>query len=81
VLSQGLASSGDAEAIGRRLADAIAEPFEVDGRMVRIGASVGIAVGEGPTASDLLPVADEAMYEAKATERNVVVRDLGSVGR
>ncbi|HEY3763952.1 MAG TPA: EAL domain-containing protein [Gaiellales bacterium] len=53
--------------IAQRLIDAFAEPFQVEGRELSCGASMGIAVavsGE-ETAGELLRDADVAMYRAK----------------
>jgi diguanylate cyclase (GGDEF)-like protein/PAS domain S-box-containing protein len=51
-----------------RLTAELHRPIELDGRMIVIGASIGIAVSNGPkmAADDLLAHADAAMYEAKA---------------
>ncbi|WP_076068817.1 putative bifunctional diguanylate cyclase/phosphodiesterase [Sphingomonas montana] len=51
---------------------AIGKPYPVDGQMVHIGASVGIAFGpdDGSHAEDLLSAADLAMYQAKGEGRN-----------
>jgi diguanylate cyclase (GGDEF)-like protein len=48
-----------------RILDAMNEPFEILGREVLIGASIGIAVGSDE-ADDLLRNADLALYRAKA---------------
>ena len=68
----GLASARDAGAVARQLIVALSRRFEIEGKVVFVGASVGIAVfpedGAGP--SDLLRKADTAMYRAKAAGRN-----------
>jgi diguanylate cyclase (GGDEF)-like protein/PAS domain S-box-containing protein len=51
------------EALANRLLAAVAQPFLLDGRELRLGGSIGIATGSGP--DDLLRNADLAMYEAK----------------
>jgi diguanylate cyclase (GGDEF)-like protein/PAS domain S-box-containing protein len=51
------------EALAKRLLAAVGEPFVLDGRELRLSASIGIATGWG--AEDLLRNADLAMYEAK----------------
>ncbi|MFM8333650.1 MAG: diguanylate cyclase domain-containing protein [Candidatus Methylumidiphilus sp.] len=60
----------DAEAAGRvaqALIDALARPFDLQGRLLEIGASVGVSLlgagGEG--AESMVRQADEAMYQAK----------------
>lgn len=58
------------------LADAIikeiALPFEIEGEIVRLTASIGIArfPKDARSAKDLLTAADQAMYVAKATGKN-----------
>ncbi len=64
----------DLEAAGRiadRVLHVIAAPLEVDGRGIRVGASVGIAVSSPleRDADTMLRHADAAMYEAKARGR------------
>jgi diguanylate cyclase (GGDEF)-like protein/PAS domain S-box-containing protein len=59
--SQGL------EEVAKRIVEALAVPFEIQGQEQRIGASVGIARSRpGETPAELLRKADEAMYFAKA---------------
>ena len=55
----------------RRLVHALAEPFEVEGHSVKIGASIGVAVTPSdPTdPSSLMRLADNALYRAKAAGR------------
>ena len=57
--------------LARRLVEALAEPFEVDGHRIVIGTSVGIALaGDSQTTADiLLKSADLALYRAKADGR------------
>ena len=45
------------------------EPFDIEGRELYIGASIGIAVGGANAAEDLLRNADLALYRAKAKGR------------
>ncbi len=64
-------AEASAEALSRRLVEVLAEPFEVGGHVVALGASVGLAHAEqlvgGEEAGDaLLRDADVAMYAAKA---------------
>jgi diguanylate cyclase (GGDEF)-like protein/PAS domain S-box-containing protein len=51
------------EALATRLLAAVGEPLVLDGRELRLSASIGIATGEA--AEDLLRNADLAMYDAK----------------
>jgi len=61
-------SPADVERIGRRIATAIAEPFELCGHSVDIGASVGVAIcpDHGSSIESLMRAADIAMYCAKS---------------
>ena len=63
-----ISSVKDVERVARRIAVAIAEPFELYGHSVDIGASVGIAIGpeHGNSIESLMRAADIAMYRAKA---------------
>ncbi|MCT0207233.1 GGDEF domain-containing protein [Synechococcus sp. CS-1332] len=53
----------------------IAEPCVLDGEVLRVRVSIGIAIfpAHGSTAETLLRHADVAMYEAKAAEKRVVL--------
>ena len=63
-----IASTEDVERVARRIALAIAEPFELYGHSVDIGASIGVALSpdHGTTVESLMRAADIAMYRAKA---------------
>ena len=56
-----------AAALSRRLLEAVAAPYVVDGRELHISASAGLVFVDGPdvTAESLLRDADVAMYRAK----------------
>jgi diguanylate cyclase (GGDEF)-like protein/PAS domain S-box-containing protein len=65
----------DVEPVGRRLIDALEVPFELDGGVAHISASVGIVVAGGEIdGSDIIRFADVAMYAAKQSGRGRVVR-------
>jgi GGDEF domain-containing protein len=53
--------------VAGRIVDRLREPFTIEGKEVRIGGSVGIALfpEDADTYDDLMRGADEAMYEAK----------------
>jgi diguanylate cyclase (GGDEF)-like protein len=53
--------------LGWRLISFVSAPLEVDGRLITVGTSVGIAVADAadPSAEELLRRADVAMYQAK----------------
>ncbi|MBT0772654.1 EAL domain-containing protein [Kineosporia sp. J2-2] len=67
VLAPGM-GDGAARALARRLLSAFDEPVTVDGNELRVGGSLGVAVGpeQGDTGAELLRLADVAMYVAKA---------------
>lgn len=60
-----------AEAVTRRLLEAMRTPVLLDGREITVGASIGVALGQGGnvSAADLLRNADIALYEAKGAGR------------
>ena len=79
VLVEDLAEPVDATIVAERILDALREPFEVDGKEVVTGASIGITIAESRPrkgaagardADDLLRNADVAMYTAKSRGRN-----------
>jgi diguanylate cyclase (GGDEF)-like protein len=72
VLLTGIPETGDAERVAQRIVDALAQPFVLAGRNVRVAASVGVATSEvsGPDVDALLRDADFAMYRAKAAGKN-----------
>ncbi len=60
--------------IGARIISALAEPMDVDGLALRVGASIGVAM-HPPLEGDielLMTQADQAMYAAKRTGRGCV---------
>ena len=60
--------------IGARIVSALAEPMEVDGLALQVGASIGVAM-HPPLEGDielLMTQADQAMYAAKRTGRGCV---------
>lgn len=61
-------------ALARRLIAGMAEPFDVDGHLVHIGTSVGVAVApfDGDRPDVLLKNADLALYRAKADGRSLL---------
>ncbi len=61
-------SSAEIERVARRIALAIAEPFELYGHSVDIGASVGVSISpdHGTSVESLMRAADIAMYRAKS---------------
>ncbi len=58
--------------LGRRIVEAFAAPFEIEGHPLDLSASVGIALypEHGLNPADILKKADLALYEVKAAGRN-----------
>jgi diguanylate cyclase (GGDEF)-like protein/PAS domain S-box-containing protein len=67
VLCEDLEDLQPPDALARRIIEAVGEPFTVHGVQVRVGISVGMAVGEGPglDADAMLAEADRNMYAQK----------------
>jgi diguanylate cyclase (GGDEF)-like protein len=60
-------------ALARRILDVINEPFKIETKTVLVGVSIGVALApdDGIETEALLKKADLALYESKATGRNV----------
>jgi diguanylate cyclase (GGDEF)-like protein len=71
IIQSGAVQPPAARALADRLVREFAEPFEVGGHQVLVGASVGIALSpqDGSEPDELLRNADLALYEAKAGGR------------
>ncbi len=67
-----LRSVADAEGVARKILEAVATPFSLEGREAFVGASIGITISpeDGVDAETLLGNADAAMYKAKTSGRN-----------
>lgn len=72
VLLEHAPSPVEAERAAERVLGALVPPFSVEGRVVRVHASIGIALAQGGSRSvpELLRNADLAMYTAKAGGRS-----------
>jgi diguanylate cyclase (GGDEF)-like protein len=72
IVQEAAAQPTEATALARRLVEALAVPFHLNGQQVVIGTSVGIALSEDGLASSeaLLKCADLALYRAKAEGRD-----------
>jgi diguanylate cyclase (GGDEF)-like protein len=60
--------------MAQRMIDTLAEPFDLDGTSVYVGASIGIALypADGQSAETLQSGADSAMHQAKAQGRGIL---------
>jgi diguanylate cyclase (GGDEF)-like protein/PAS domain S-box-containing protein len=67
-------AAAQAKAVGEKILSAIAQPYLLDGRECRSGASIGIAVfgDRRENTNEVLQQADIAMYQAKAAGRNTM---------
>ncbi|MCA0434500.1 MAG: EAL domain-containing protein [Proteobacteria bacterium] len=72
VLFSGTTAIEKAKAFSDNLIRFLAEPFEMEGRIMSVGASIGIATTDGEELDELeiLRRADIAMYKAKADGKN-----------
>lgn len=59
-----------------RIREVLCQPFDIDGRIIEIGASIGVVQSGDPGTSvlELVRKADLALYRAKEAGRNAVVR-------
>jgi diguanylate cyclase (GGDEF)-like protein len=78
-----LPHSYGAEALGKRLVDALASPFHISGHELLLSASVGISLfpEHGTTLAGLQERADRAMYVAKSQGRNCCIQFSTEVAR
>jgi len=63
-----LASTADAAAIAAKIIQAVAQPMLIEGQLLTLGLSLGIALypADGDSMAALTAAADQAMYQAKA---------------
>jgi diguanylate cyclase (GGDEF)-like protein len=66
LLSEDLAHTDDAVLLAERVLRDLAISLNVAGRQVSVSASVGVVVSDQHHVSDVLDIADAAMYRAKA---------------
>ena len=71
IVQSGTAQPQGAETMANRLVDLLGRAYALDGHIINIGASIGIAVspGDGDNNDSLLQHADLALYRAKADGR------------
>jgi diguanylate cyclase (GGDEF)-like protein len=72
VLLDGVTVPGWENTVGEAITAALAEPFDIDGRVVQVGVSIGVALSSDDAADPdhLLREADAAMYRAKELTKN-----------
>ncbi|MGV8939611.1 MAG: putative bifunctional diguanylate cyclase/phosphodiesterase [Allorhizobium sp.] len=65
----------EASDLPRRIQECVGRVFDIDGRTIEIGASVGVAISRGGAieASELIRQADIALYRAKDSGRGVSI--------
>lgn len=71
VVQRGAAPPEGAARVAARIVEVLNQPFDVDGHVVHIGSSVGIALapGDGTDGETLMRHADMALYQAKSDGR------------
>jgi diguanylate cyclase (GGDEF)-like protein len=71
ILLQNPTEAADAAHLAGRIVQKLAEPFQIDGRQISVGTSIGIAVApkDGTSIEALTRCADAALYVAKAEGR------------
>ncbi len=72
ILSE-IAAEEDTTAVTRKILEALAEPFTIEGRELHVTGSIGIALHpkDGDDAETLLKCADAALYRSKDLGRNM----------
>jgi diguanylate cyclase (GGDEF)-like protein len=72
----GVADANMARSLAERLLDVLRQPIVANGIEVRVGASIGVALGvEGESPSDVMARADLAVYQAKQRNSSIHVYD------
>jgi diguanylate cyclase (GGDEF)-like protein len=70
LIVEGVSGSNDFEQVGKKLIEVLFEPINLpSGKIIGVGASLGMSVfpHDGADLTTLLAVADQAMYQCKAT--------------
>ena len=72
IILEDIKDHADAARAAQKIIDVLTQPFEIEGKTLVAGTSVGIAIypDDGTTIEDLLRKADTAMYEAKRSGGN-----------
>ena len=71
IIQTSINANQDVASLSQRLIDALSAPYDIDGQQVVIGTSIGFALspGDATEATELLKMADIALYRAKADGR------------
>ncbi|MGJ3264778.1 MAG: putative bifunctional diguanylate cyclase/phosphodiesterase [Salinarimonas sp.] len=72
IIQPGLKDAHGAEALARRILEAVSQPFEIEHNAVTVGVSIGIALApeDAQDRETLMRLADTALYQAKNDGRN-----------
>jgi diguanylate cyclase (GGDEF)-like protein len=72
IIQPDITTHGDAGRLAQRVIDALQSPFQLSGKDIQIGVSIGIATAPdlAQTDADLVARADDALYQAKSGGRN-----------
>ncbi|MDH3195613.1 MAG: EAL domain-containing protein [Hyphomicrobiales bacterium] len=75
VVQVGVSGRNDPEKLADRIIESLVDPFEIDGKELRTGTSIGIAMApdNSANAETLLKFADTALYAAKSQGRGRMV--------
>jgi diguanylate cyclase (GGDEF)-like protein len=72
IVQTGINVHSDAAVLARRIVGILSTPFEITGREVKVGVSIGIALAplDGTNTDDVLAKADSALYRSKSSGRS-----------
>ncbi|MGK2858968.1 MAG: diguanylate cyclase domain-containing protein [Thermoanaerobaculia bacterium] len=81
VLLDSLKHDSDASLVAEKTLEAVVEPFENDGKSMRITATIGVAIfpADGDDPDSFIAAADRAMYSAKRAGKNRYALSPGRV--
>ena len=82
MVCEGLSDEASAEEAARRFGSVLRDPLFYQDQEIPVSASIGLVVSSEPSSADeILRHADKAMYEAKTSGRDRVVRFGSAMGR